>query len=77
MGLFETQEVDDLDLLLYGKPEDSDTDTENAEIICHCGQGRGRGAPAVVERTVPRLPQAAIHHRIALMEVRALTRGTL
>ena len=65
MGLFETQELDDLDLLLYGQPDD-DTDLESSEIICRCGQGRGRG----VERSVPRLPQAAIHHRIALMEVR-------
>lgn len=63
MGLFETQELDDLDLLLYGQPDD-DTDLESSEIICRCGQGRGRG----VERTVPRLPEAAIHHRIALME---------
>ena len=68
MGLFESNGVDDLDLLLYGNPEDSDTESQNEQIVCR--QGRGRGARREAERTVPRLPQAAIHHRIALMEVR-------
>ena len=62
MGLREVEEID-LDLLLFGDP-DSDT-SESEEIICQCGHGRGRN----VVRTVPRLPQAAILHRISLMEV--------
>ena len=62
MGLQETEELD-LDLILFGDPGDDSSDQE--EIICGCGHGRGR----VETRTVPRLPQAAILHRISLMEV--------
>lgn len=67
MGLNEQQEFDDyLDFIICGQPDTSDTDSIDNEIICRCGPGRGRD----VQRTVPRLPQAAIHHRISLMEVR-------
>ena len=37
MSLFEMQTLDDLDLLLYGQPDD---DSENSEIMCHCMRGR-------------------------------------
>ena len=37
IGLFEMQELDDLDLLLYEQPDD---DSENSEIMCHCMLGR-------------------------------------
>ena len=60
MGLHESGEID-LDLLLFGGPDIDSTEPE--EILCQCGRGRG------LPRMVPRLPQAAILHRISLMEV--------
>ena len=60
MGLHESGETD-LDVLLLGGPDIDSTEPE--EILCQCGRGRG------LPRMVPRLPQAAILHRISLMEV--------